>query len=176
MSETKSLKQILNGLTPSQVWALLVAIVTVLSGSFGLGVKLSPLLGPANPPRQGLVPCFKAAEYPLGDWLVSGDIVLGPKTMLAPRIIAVTPTAGTVLTNEKNGVAGKFTFDRVPAPNQRIHYQVTDETKYEANMDGLVSDSGCSIEGQWSDTNQHSGNMTLFWFKPKEFWVKDSAH
>jgi hypothetical protein len=174
--ENLSLKRILSELTPTQVWALLGAVVALLSGSFGLGVRLAPVLSPTQPAAvQDLVPCFKADRYPLGNWLLSGEITVGQKTMMTSGMRFTSSTEGTSLTNEQGGAVGHFVFDNRPVPGEKAHYRATDGTGYEGDVTGYVSNSGCSIEGDWYDNRGHSGHEILFWIQPHEFWVKRST-
>jgi hypothetical protein len=53
-------KDFLGDLTPGELWALIGVVFTVLSGTFGLGVKIGPLLGGGSSSETVLTETSKA--------------------------------------------------------------------------------------------------------------------
>jgi hypothetical protein len=169
---SKTIGQIIGDLTPPQLWGLLGAAVTVLSSAVGLGVWLGKPPTLPTPQKSDLVQCSKAADYPRGKWLISGEITAGDRDALAYNLRFTSTTKGTYETNEKGAKVGAFSLDDALDPNHRVIVTITDSTGYKATVDALVSDSGCSFEGEFDDSNHHKGRMTFFWFEPQHFWVR----
>jgi hypothetical protein len=176
MDKTTSIKEMLGEMTPGQLWTIVVAVITVLSTTFGLGMKFGPTLSSNVPAAQSdLVPCSQANGYPLGEWIVSATITNGEQKYVAPFVRFRTPMTGVVQTGEKGAEVGKISLDRpltANTVNQDITYVAEDNTGYKATLKGVVSGDGCYIKGEWSDSRDHRGSMTLFWSDRSQYWVK----
>jgi hypothetical protein len=155
----------LGNMTPGQLWTSIVAVITVLSTTFGLGVKLGPV-------QTNLVPCSQATGYPIGEWIVSGAITQGPEAALTPNVLFRTPLTGVVQTGEQGAEVASFQIDRPLKANQDVVYEARDTSGYRSTLRAIVSTDGCFIRGDWDDSKNHRGTLTMFWVQPHQYWVR----
>jgi hypothetical protein len=165
--EKLTMKEILGSLTLPQLGSLIGVVIAMLTGAFGVGAKFSEF----SQSQPDLVPCARAENYPLGIWLVSGDERSESHASLAQSVVVDTPQTAKVYTNEDTGQTFVFQIGSKIEAGKNVSFVGTDGAGYTGYFTGRVSDSGCSIEGVFSDTKRHHGTETLFWYEPKYYWV-----
>jgi hypothetical protein len=149
---------------------------------FGAGAKFHEI---SQPQEAKLVSCSEANGYPVGRWDISGAATHGPQEgrALAPFVYFSNSSGGTVQTDDPiRSTRTVVTTDTVgsfevspPLGRQMINQTVTITVKappYAATFKGPVSEDGCTIAGNWEDSEKHRGVMTFFWAQPSRYWVR----
>jgi hypothetical protein len=186
---TKSALDIARSLKPAQLWSVIAALGTLLSGAFALGGKLIPK---SVGDSEGLVPCSKADGYPLGDWISSGEVTSGPgttdsrgkqqNTSTDPRLRFDDLKAGYWVTNEPLAQPSRtFRLENALEPGKIAAIIFTAKSSdgkndYTSTFNPKVSPCGCYMSGPFQDSVGHKGEATYFWRGRERYWVAKSSN
>jgi hypothetical protein len=171
----RELLALLGELALPEWWKLTVVVLGAVSGIFSAGMWWQNQS--VAPPASDLVRCDQADGYPLGLWLVSGNAYNNEKPprpiVLASSVRFTSKTTGTlVAADEIERVDGVFRLNREPSSRESLDYVFEAKNGYVSRWRPTVSEDGCSMTGDFDDTDKNAGTFTMIWRGRENFYVK----
>ena len=166
-------RQIIEELSPGQLWSLLTTLGALVLFAFTAGQKYA-----ATQAVQA-VPCKDAANWPVGPWRTWGHVTHagGPPDRPFPQITAQvtfdSSGSGTSLTDEKGN--NLFTFTMTPPLTRDgrtgIEMNGKDSTGYTSQAHLALSNDGCMLQGTFTDSYEDAGTL-YFLYVREEYLVR----
>lgn len=168
VKQTWTVGKLVQELSPGQVWAILAAIGTIVTGSFALGQRASSLGRVGEFPT---VPCSQAKDWPKGVWLAWGHIDSDWKPSVAephfPQILESVVFDSPFSfegqsdhpVSDANKNRYKATWANALQPDSVLNIDGGDDTGYKTHMTAKVTPDGCMINGSFTDSSGHRGRV-----------------
>ena len=167
-TKTLTIGTLFKELSPGQVWAILAALGTLVTGAFALGQRIP------SPGRVGevpAIPCFQARNWPKGVWLTWGHIDSDWKPsnaepkfpQIAESVVFDSPFSFETQSDhpvaDANRNRFKATWANALQPDSAVTADGRDDTGYTTHMTAKVTSDGCMLNGTFTDSLGHRGRV-----------------